>query len=275
MAGTRVRLGELLLRARLVTQAQLDEALAKQKETGRRLGEELFASGVINEIQLTQTLSNQLSMPWVSLLRVELTRELLNFLPPEIAEKHTAIPVYARQVSRGKLPTIYVAIADPTDEQALAALGAAAKVPVKLMVAPTSEIRDAIRVYYFGGTPKPVPEPAKQAGGKSPTSSDEDWPVVHVSEDSDAIQTATIADGSTVRLPRGEHDDASHLTARDLIAALSARTAGHDVSDVLPTDDWEPIVAALLSVLLHKGVIADWDFVEELQKRMRKPEEPG
>ncbi|MGH7295122.1 MAG: hypothetical protein ACRELB_09325, partial [Polyangiaceae bacterium] len=57
------------------------------------------------------------------------------------------------------------------------------------------------------------------------------------------------------------------LTARDLVSALRAVAHGADASEILGTEPrWEAIFSALLSILLRKGLIADWEFVEEFRK---------
>jgi type IV pilus assembly protein PilB len=57
------------------------------------------------------------------------------------------------------------------------------------------------------------------------------------------------------------------LTARDLVSALRAVAHGVDASDVLGAEPrWEVLFSALLSILLRKGIIADWEFVEEFRK---------
>ena len=55
------------------------------------------------------------------------------------------------------------------------------------------------------------------------------------------------------------------LTARDLVSALRAVSHGADASEILGETDWQAMFAALLSVLLKKNLIADWEFVEELR----------
>ena len=50
---------------------------------------------------------------------------------------------------------------------------------------------------------------------------------------------------------------------KDLVAALFARSQGADISDVLPNAQWETLFATLLSILLKKGLIADWEFIDE------------
>jgi type IV pilus assembly protein PilB len=66
-------------------------------------------------------------------------------------------------------------------------------------------------------------------------------------------------------LPGEEISD--QLTARDLVSALRAVAHGVDASEILGTEPrWEAMFSALLSILLRKGLIADWEFVEEFRK---------
>ena len=80
----------------------------------------------------------------------------------------------------------------------------------------------------------------------------------------------TLLDGTTITLPakkKKEGPIADALTARDIVSALRATAHGADASEILGDQvRWEPIVAALHSILLRKGLIADWEFVEELRK---------
>jgi hypothetical protein len=97
----------------------------------------------------------------------------------------------------------------------------------------------------------------------------------------------TLLDGTTISLPsprkrRASTPDAEasrepkappgselsdQLTARDLVSALRAVAHGADASEILGTEPrWEAMFSALLSILLRKGLIADWEFVEEFRK---------
>jgi hypothetical protein len=92
----------------------------------------------------------------------------------------------------------------------------------------------------------------------------------------------TLLDGTTITLPAkpaaaapvepevptvaagDEHGQG--LTARDLVVALRAVSAGADASEVLGQEvRWESLFAALLSLLLKKHLIADWEFVDEMK----------
>ena len=78
----------------------------------------------------------------------------------------------------------------------------------------------------------------------------------------------TLLDGTTISLPAKKTAGAPDgLTARDFVSALRATAHGADATEILgEKPQWEPVVAALLSILLRKGLIADWEFIEELRK---------
>lgn len=133
--------------AHIISREQLEAVLALQREDGRRLGKLLVERGLVTETQLTQILSQQLSVPWVSLYHIDFSRQLLDLVPEELAEQHCLIPIFVRRV-RGLGDTLYIAMDDPTNETAVAAIGDYAGLPVRAMIAPPSDIRAAIRAYY-------------------------------------------------------------------------------------------------------------------------------
>lgn len=151
----RERIGDMLIAAGLVTQAQVEEALQAQRVSNTRLGKQLVALGHVSELQLAQALSNQLSIPWVSLERIEFSRELLARVRAEVAERHALMPIYVRSV-REQGDTLYIAIEDPTDEVALQLVAQSSGLPVRAMIAAPSDIRRAIDRHYFAEPPAPA-----------------------------------------------------------------------------------------------------------------------
>ena len=117
------------------------------REPGKKLGQVLLERGYVTEAHLTQSLSFQLGVPWVSLYHIEFSRQLLSRIPRETAERHCLVPIYVRHV-KSLGDTLYVAIEDPTSQVALAEATKAAGLPVRAMIASPSDIRSAIRVYY-------------------------------------------------------------------------------------------------------------------------------
>jgi type IV pilus assembly protein PilB len=152
-------LGQLLVDAHIVTSDQLEQVLEQQKTDGRRLGTMLVENGLVTETQLTQILSQQLSVPWVSLYHIDFSRELLNLVPREIAERYCLVPIYIRPV-RGQGDTLYVAMDDPMNEDALRECASSAGLPARPMIAAPSAILKAIRLYYGGSASSPAPSRA-------------------------------------------------------------------------------------------------------------------
>lgn len=183
MTNSRLRLGQLLVDARMVTPEAVDEVLSVQQSSDtRRMGTLLVERGLINETQLTQILSHQLSVPWVSLLHIEFSRQLLNLVPRDVAERFCLVPIYVRHV-RGVGQTLYVAMDDPTNQAALAECQSFSGLPVRAMIAPPTDILNAIRVYYGGGKPKataatdaPPPSRPSRPMGEAPRARRSDRP---------------------------------------------------------------------------------------------------
>ena len=143
----RPRIGELLVEAGVLSASQLARALEIQREDGRRLGTILLTRAFVTESQLTQALSKQLSVPWVSVARVDPPDDVLRRVPPMVVSQYGLFPLFVRHVS-GEGKTLYVAMDDPTNEEALRAVAAASGLPVRPMVAAPSEIAAAIIEYY-------------------------------------------------------------------------------------------------------------------------------
>jgi type IV pilus assembly protein PilB len=160
--ANRERIGDMLVASGLITNTQLGEALGAQRSSRMPLGKQLVALGYVGEAQLIQVLSNQLSVPWVSMERVEFPGELLSLLPAELVDRYTVMPVYIRSV-KGRGDTLYVAMDDPTDDMALSAIATATGLKVRAMIASPSELRNAIEERYFGKRPASTPPAVRGA----------------------------------------------------------------------------------------------------------------
>lgn len=169
----KLRLGELLIEAGVLTQAQLDNALEIQKARKLKLGTILIQERIVPESQLIQALSRQLSIPWVSLTYIDASENLLRLVPCNVAEEFFLFPVYTRIDKSGE-SSLYVAMNDPTDESALRFVRASSGMNVKPMLAGPSEISAAIRLYYYGeeeaieSQPAPATIPVQKAVDTSP-----------------------------------------------------------------------------------------------------------
>src|SRR5437588_684450 len=104
-----VKLGELLLKAKLITPDQLAGALKDQKASGAKLGESLVKLGFITEEDITETLSAQFGVPSINLNHFEIDPNVLKLVPADVARKYNILPVNKTGA------TITIAMADPTN----------------------------------------------------------------------------------------------------------------------------------------------------------------
>ena len=149
MDQKRLRIGELLIEAGVLNHTQLRQALELQKQQPKPLGMILAENRFVTEAQLIQALSRQLSIPWVSLWHVDVAPELLAIVTREEAEQHHILPIYARTV-RGERPALFVAMDDPTNQQALEFVREVAGMEVRPMIAAPTDLRQAIKALYSG-----------------------------------------------------------------------------------------------------------------------------
>jgi type IV pilus assembly protein PilB len=219
MQPARLRLGQLLVDARILSEAQLAQVLVLQKSDGRKLGTLLVESGMVSETQLTQILSQQLSVPWVSLYHIDFSRDLLNLVKAEVAEKYCLVPIYVRAV-RGQGDTLYVAMEDPMNEDALRECSEFAGLPVRAMIAAPTDIRKAVQSYYGAQPAAPTP-----AGAAPPSPS--------------AATAVSPPSPSAVRAPAPLGPIAGATPAPAPVAAAPAAAAPPVVSPAAPDEPAE------------------------------------
>ena len=127
------RLGDLLVRKGLITDAQLTQALTESRTTGELVGQVLLRHRWVFEDELARTLAQQWSLPYLNLLSVGVDWGAAQLLPAEVGRRMAAIPV--RFLGAG----VQVAFADPSDETAVDAVREHVG-PVSLAVAELSHI---------------------------------------------------------------------------------------------------------------------------------------
>jgi hypothetical protein len=145
--GKRLKLGEILVNAGILSPENLERALGLQQESGERLGFVLISNHYISEAQLVQALSKQLSVPWVSLTHLDITDELMGMVPADLVSRYGVIPVYIMSKRPGE-KVLYVAMDDPTNDDILVEIHGKSGLEVKPMIAAPSEIATAIKKFY-------------------------------------------------------------------------------------------------------------------------------
>ena len=142
MPRKRVRIGDLLVEQKMISEAQLQQALAEQKKSGRKLGRVLVESGFVDEDKLLMLLSEQLHMPYVDLTRFELDPELVARLPETHARRYRALVL--KETPDGLL----VGMGDPTDIFAFDELVRILKMPVQIACVKESDLLHNIDRLY-------------------------------------------------------------------------------------------------------------------------------
>ncbi len=136
------RLGEMLVRANLITSGQLDDALALQKSTGGRIGSILVKLGYVSEDQIASFLGRQYGVPPVDLSKAAIDPEILKLVPAEVARKYLLIPLGLAGSA------LTVAMADPSDIFAIDEVRFITGHNIQPMVAPDTSIQNALNRYY-------------------------------------------------------------------------------------------------------------------------------
>ena len=109
MTRKRVRLGDLLRERKMISEAQLAEALEEQRNTGRKLGRVLIDIGAVSEVDLHRCLAEYLDIPYVELAHMSLDPKTVRLLPETHARRYRALVL--KEDANGLL----VGMADPTD----------------------------------------------------------------------------------------------------------------------------------------------------------------
>ena len=139
----RRKLGEVLVRDKLITPAQRDEALVRQAgDKKKMLGEILVEMGAVSSDAIRHVLVEQLGVPAVNLTRFQYDPNAVKAITAELARKHLAMPLY-RSDKR-----LAVAIDNPLSWQALHELEFFTGLKVDPAIAPREDLVAAIAQFY-------------------------------------------------------------------------------------------------------------------------------
>jgi type IV pilus assembly protein PilB len=139
------RLGEMLVKAKLISEDQLKQALEEQSKSGGRLGYNLSKLNILDESEIVAFLSKQYGVPSINLVDFEIDDNILKLIPSKTAKKYQLVPI-----SRTG-GTLTLAMADPTNVFALDDIKFMTGYNVEPVVASETAIEDAIVKYYESG----------------------------------------------------------------------------------------------------------------------------
>lgn len=141
----KVRLGDVLVQNGVITEADLQRGLERQKGSGRKLGETLVDEGITTEENIARALSKQFHYDMVDLQNTEIPQEILELVPANVLKKHRAIPF---EYSPDNMNVLRVAMSDPMDIGAMDDINIITNLQVEPVVATTGSVMLAIDRYY-------------------------------------------------------------------------------------------------------------------------------
>jgi type IV pilus assembly protein PilB len=135
-------LGQQLLSAELITQRQLDDALAIQRSTGSFLGDTLVALGHGKSKDIGPILARELRVEYVDPREAEISEQTMDLVPESFSREHAVI---ALRIEAGRL---HVAMKDPLDLAVLDDLKLIAGMPVLAALSMEREVLAAINMHF-------------------------------------------------------------------------------------------------------------------------------
>ena len=142
MKPKKIRIGDLLIANKVISQEQLTAALADQKKSGRKLGRVLIENGYLSEDQLLDFLARQLNISNIDLKRYALKPETVRLIPEVHARRFR---VLALEEARDGL---LIGMADPTDIFAYDELTRVLRRPLRLAVVREADLLKTIDLMY-------------------------------------------------------------------------------------------------------------------------------
>ena len=275
MAGT-IRIGEILVRAGVIDQHQLNAALGEQRRWGKPLGATLVKLGFVDERDLVRALASQLALPVASLDGKRIAPKVLDLVPLEMAHEHMVLPLFVKQAE--SRTTLFLAMEDPGDLAVLDDLAFRTGMQVKPVMMSPSEICEGIDRYYRDRV-APTPEVCEPAPPEAPAADADGTEelVRHFTNGAavaaptaDAGEHETIAAGAGEPAQLESDDTADTLLDEAHLAAPPPRTAPPEGEEALVHPPLESLASyeaktrtilhVLTQLLIEKGVITRDEF---------------
>ena len=136
------RLGEILVKEKLIDADQLKKAFEYQQQSGGRLGACLMKLGFITDDEITEVLSRQYGVPSINLKYYEVDPTVIKLIPQDTAVRYQIVPL-SRVGS-----TLTIAMTDPTNVFAMDDIKFMTGFNVEPVVASESSINEAIAKFY-------------------------------------------------------------------------------------------------------------------------------
>lgn len=195
----KVRVGDLLLEKQLISEQQLQQALAEQKRSGKKLGRAITDLGFVNEEVLLRTLADYFQYPFIELAHFRLNSALVQRLPETQARRYRAL------VLSEEKDGLLVGMSDPTDLMVLDDLQRVLKVPVY-----PAFIREQELLAMLDGLYRRQEQMASIAGELEGELRASEFDI------DEMALSSTLSDAPVVRLLQSLFEDAVQIKASDI-----------------------------------------------------------
>ena len=132
------KLGEMLIHYKIIIPEQLEEGLKIQKNMKKRIGEILIDLGRVSQDEINWVLGKQLNLPYVQVNADNIDIQLSKNISEDILKKYKIIPIMELN------DELVVAMADPTDEEAIKTIKEVTKRKLKIVLASFENIDETI-----------------------------------------------------------------------------------------------------------------------------------
>jgi len=137
------KLGEILIHYKIITPEQLEEGLKIQKNKGKRIGEILINLRAVTQDEINWVLGKQLNLPYVQLKVENIDIQLSKNISEVTLRRFKALPILELN------DELVVAMADPTDEEAVKAIKEVTPKKLKYVLASFKNIDEIIdRIFH-------------------------------------------------------------------------------------------------------------------------------
>ena len=195
----KIRLGDILVQQKLLTQDQLMLCLSEQKRSGRKLGQAFVDNGFVSEEDICQALSKQFKIPYINLKTFHLDPHAVRLLPEIRARRFRALVLEDRPDS------LFIGLADPTDIYVYDEIHRLFKKKIELAVVSEPALFQAISRIYR--KTEEITDVARELGQELG-----DAQIDFAAADS----AAGLEDAPVVRLLQTIFDDATQVQASDI-----------------------------------------------------------
>jgi type IV pilus assembly protein PilB len=258
----RERIGEMLVKAGLISAQDLAGALEDQKRWGTRLGVTLIRRGVIDEEDFVRFLAGNLGVPVADLAGKRIAPEVVDLLTLELAEKYHCVPLFTTQEA-GKT-VLHLGMDSPHDLAAVDDLTFRIGLKIRPVLVPPTQLADAIDRYYRRRDANPADLGFE--GALEAPELDDTAPVVLSPE---ALGEARVA-SAAARLglqtaARAAQETAVPAAPKPPVREIDPREIGRDLRGDRNEVGTRTILRAVTQLLIDKGLFTRAELMEAVQ----------